>query len=69
MEVEFMKLKVKPYKGKWCGRNMANQINDMLLSAPKPDRTQLRKDANEFRKLILKRRADARKKNESVKIN
>lgn len=49
-------LRVKPYKGRWCSRNLANEINDMLQSASKPDRTALKKEAKEVHELLAKRR-------------
>ena len=59
MEVESMKLRVRPYKGRWCSRKLANQINDMLLSAQKPDFTQLEKEASEFENYIRQLRKNA----------
>lgn len=47
-------MRIRPFKGKWVSRNNANKINDMLLSAPKPDRTALKKESEEFIEYIKK---------------
>ena len=49
-------IRVRPFKGRWCTRDQANRINDMLLSATRPDRTELRKEAKEFHELLKERR-------------
>jgi len=54
------RVRVKPWKGKFVFRAKANKINDMLLSAPKPDRTELEKEAQEFIELIKERRSQGR---------
>ena len=41
-------MKVKPYKGRYLSRKKANEINDMLLSSKIPDRTALKREAEEF---------------------
>ena len=55
--MEVITMKVKPYKGKFVYRNTANRVNDMLVLATKPDRTELRKEAKEFIEIIRQRRA------------
>ena len=50
-------MKVKPWRGKFVFRGKANRINDMFLSAQKPDRTELEKEANDFIELIKMRRS------------
>ena len=37
-------IKVKSFKGIFVGRKKANHVNDMFLSASKPDRTALIKE-------------------------
>ena len=51
-----MRLKVKPYKGKYCSRRVANRVNDFFMTLPTPDDTKLRKEAEEFKKIIAERR-------------
>lgn len=51
-----MKIRLKPYKGKFCSRRVANRVNDFFMSLPTPDDTKLKKEADEFRKFILERR-------------
>lgn len=41
-------MKVKPFKGRYASRKKANRVNDMLLSSQRPDRTALKKEAEEF---------------------
>ncbi|MBO5373741.1 MAG: hypothetical protein J6A75_13630 [Lachnospiraceae bacterium] len=41
-------MKIKPFKGRYASRKKANRINDMLLSTQRPDRTALKKEAEEF---------------------
>ena len=41
-------MRVKPYRGKYVSRRRAKRINDMLLSSKRPDRTALKKEAEEF---------------------
>ena len=43
-----MRRRIRPYKGKWCSRKTANEINDALQSAYTPDRTALKKEAEEY---------------------
>ena len=50
-------IKVKPYRGRFMTRNKANKINDALFSAKVPDRTELKKEAEEFINFIKKQRA------------
>lgn len=50
-------MKIKPYKGKYVSRKKANEVNDMLALATKPDRTELNKEAREFIEIIRARRA------------
>lgn len=52
-----MRLKAKPYKGRYTSRRSANRMNDMLLSAPTPDRSEMYKEAKEFEKILRVRRA------------
>lgn len=47
MEVSIY-MKIKPFKGRYASRKKANRINDMLLSTQRPDRTALKKEAEEF---------------------
>lgn len=49
-------MRIKPFKGKYVSRKKANEINDMLAVATKPDRTELEKEAQEFIEIIRKRR-------------
>lgn len=51
-----MRIKLKPYKGRYCSRKVANRVNDFFMTLPKPDDTALRKEAEEFKNLILARR-------------
>lgn len=55
--MEVILMKVKPYKGKYVSRKRANEVNDMLALATRPDRTALEKEAQEFIEIIRKRRA------------
>lgn len=50
-------LKIKPYKGRYVTRKKANTVNDMFASTPKPDRTALYKEAEEFIEIIRQKRA------------
>lgn len=50
-------IRIKPYKGKYCTRKMANFLNDFFASLQPPDRTQLEQEAAEFRQLMLNRRS------------
>ena len=50
-------MKLKPYKGKFVFRGTANKINDLLLSAKRPDRSALEKEAKEFERMIKERRS------------
>ena len=52
-----MRIKIKPYKGKYCSRRVANQMNDFFMSLPTPDDTKLKEEAAEFKRLMLGRRA------------
>lgn len=58
--MEVVLMNVKPYKGKYAPRAMADRIRDKLELAQEPDRTVLKKEAKEFELLILKRRENAR---------
>lgn len=51
-----LKIRVKPYKGKWCSRRQAKRINDLLINTPRPDRTALKKEAEEFANILRERR-------------
>lgn len=51
-----MRIKLKPYKGRYCSRKVANRVNDFFMTLPKPDDTALKKEAEEFKELILARR-------------
>ena len=55
MEVSVMK--VKPFRGKFVGRKKANRVNDMFLSASRPDRTALKKESEEFLAYIREKRS------------
>ena len=55
MEVSVMK--IKPYRGKYAGRKKANYVNDILLSAKKPDHTALKQEAEEFIEYIKEKRS------------
>lgn len=48
--------KVKPWHGKWLSRSKANKINDMFESAVVPDRTALKREADEFEAYMLAKR-------------
>lgn len=48
-------IRIKPYKGKYCSRRRANLFMDFFESLQKPDRSELNKEAEEFRQLILSR--------------
>lgn len=50
-------MKVKPFTGKKLNKKQAKTINDMLLSAKTPDRTELKKEADEFIATFKARRA------------
>ncbi len=54
-------MRVRPYKGRFLSRRNANYINDMLLSSKTPDRTALKKEADEFIEYIKKRRLEKNK--------
>ena len=41
-------MKVKPFQGKYVSRIKAKQVNNMLLSTKRPERTALKKEAEEF---------------------
>ena len=55
--MEVISMKVKPFKGKYVSRRRANEVNDMLAVAAKPDRTELKREAQEFIEIIRQRRA------------
>lgn len=59
MEVISM-FRTRPYKGKFLTRGRANRINDELLNAEVPDRTELEKEAAEFIEFIKEKRACAK---------
>lgn len=40
--------RIKPYRGRWCSRKAANRVNDMLCSSQPPQRTELKKEAEDF---------------------
>lgn len=61
MEEFVMKLRVKPYRGRHIPRSAAFKINDMLLSAPKPNRAALKKEAREYEEYLRKRVANGEK--------
>lgn len=50
--------RVRPWHGRWLSRRAAKRINDMFDSCPSPDRTQMHKEAMEFKEEMLKLRAD-----------
>lgn len=54
--VILMRLKARPYKGRYASRISTNRMNDMLLSAPTPDRSEMYKEAKEFEKILKVRR-------------
>lgn len=43
---------------RFVSRKTAKQVNDMLDSASVPDRTALKKEADEFEEYMLKKRAE-----------
>lgn len=50
-------MRVKPYKGRWCPRAIADQIRDRLAISDKvPDRTALERESREFEVEIARRR-------------
>ena len=59
-------MRVGPFAGKHLTRKQAKEINDMLLNAQKPDRTALKKEAEEFIEEFKARRAreEANEENE-----
>ena len=56
MEVVLMRKRVRPYKGKWCPRSVANEANDFFQRLKKPDRTALKKEAEEYEKYYIRNR-------------
>lgn len=60
--------RVRPWHGKWMSRKTAKRINDMFDSAPMPDRTQMHKEAVEFKNEMLKLREEALARGEMVRI-
>lgn len=60
METVIMKIKAKPYKGKWCSRRVANKVNDFLSALQRPNRDALNREANEYFE-ALKRSCDKMK--------
>ena len=62
-------IRVRPFRGRYLTRRQAKEINDMLLNAQKPDRTALKKEAEEFIEEFKVRRAreEANEENEQVK--
>ena len=55
-DMDAVMYRVKPYKGRYCSRRKANLLNDFFNSLPKPDDEKLKKEADEFRKMILQKR-------------
>ena len=55
--------RVKPIKAKWCSRSTANRLNDALLNLPKPDRTALKKESDEYRAILEARQLSQLAKN------
>lgn len=51
-------MRVKPWKGRYVSRKKAEQINDMLLATQQPDRTALKKEAEEFIEYIKSMREE-----------
>ena len=47
-EMSTVRIKVRPWRGKYVSRKEADQMRDLLLSMPKPDRTELKKEAQAF---------------------
>ena len=56
-------MRVRPFRGKWCSRSEANRVNDMFLSAVRPDRTALKKESEEFIAYIKEKRAKEESQN------
>lgn len=54
-----MRLRVKPYKGKHVSRRQASRMNNIILSASVPDRSEMYKEAQEFEKILKVRRAQS----------
>ena len=50
-------MRVRPFRGRYLTRMQAKEINYMLLNAQKPDRTALKKEAEEFIEEFKARRA------------
>lgn len=50
-------IRIRPYKGKYCSRRVSNIFSDFYGSLRKPDRTELKTESAEFRRIILDRRA------------
>ena len=63
MEVIQMRSKIKPMKAKWCSRSTANEANDFFLGLKKPDRTAMKKEANEYRAILEARQLSQLAKN------
>lgn len=57
-------MRAKPWHGKWMSRSKANKINDMFDSTPMPDRTQMHKEAMEFKEQMLKLKTETLSKGE-----
>ena len=51
-----IKGRLRPYRGKYCRRSVANRVNDFLMTLPTPDDTELQKEAEEFKRIITERR-------------
>ena len=51
-----MKVRIRPYKGKYCSRRAANRVNDFFANITAPDDEKLKIEADEFKKIILERR-------------
>jgi len=49
-------MRVRPFKGRYCSREQANRVNDMLLSSTRPDHTALKKESEEFIEYIKAKR-------------
>ena len=56
-----MRVKVKPFTGRWVSRKEANRINDILQSLTVPDRTELFREAQEYEEMILRERTSCGK--------
>ena len=58
----------KPWHGKWCSRSEAEKMNNFLDTIPVPDRTQMKKEAQEFIDAIRKEKQEVMSRGEKWQI-